>query len=93
MKFKIPERELVIDEQIIRVRGMSYSETQKFRECYRKDKEAAVPLVASMCTLAPKLSLEEASDAPTHILLAINEAVFELSGMKAGKDEDGEKKA
>lgn len=91
-KFKIPERELDIDGQKIRVRGMTYSETKRFRETFRSDKEAAVPLVAHMCTLEPALSVEEAAEAPTHVLMAINNAVFELSGMRDTEGAGDEKK-
>ena len=87
-KFRIPCKDLEIDGQKIVVRGMTYSETKRFREAYKADKESAIPLVASMCTLDPRLTLEEASDAPTHILMAINAAAFELSGMRGdGADE------
>lgn len=91
-KFRIKQKELTIDGETVIVRGMSYAETRKFRETFASDKESAIPLVASMCCVQPRLSLEEANETATHVLMMINAAVFELSGMRDAIDEGNEKK-
>lgn len=73
---------LTIRDTEVRVRELTQAERTKF---VNAEKFSMPPLVASMGTIEPKMTAEEAADEPAEVIEEIVAKILELSGMNKKK--------
>lgn len=77
-RFPLKEVTLTIRDTEVRVRELTQSERTQFMNA---DAMSMAPLVASMGTVDPKMTKEEAAAEPAEVIEEIVETILTLSGM------------
>jgi hypothetical protein len=77
-RFSLKEATLTIRDTQVRVRELTHAERNKF---VNSEKLAMLALVASMGTLDPPMTAEQAADEPAGVVQEIVENILALSGM------------
>ena len=83
-RFPLKEEIIAVRGTDVRVRELTHAERNQFTKA---DKFSIAALVASMGTLDPKMTAEQAADEPAEVLEQIVERILELSGMRKKHDD------
>jgi hypothetical protein len=77
-RFSLKETTLTIRDTQVRVRELTHAERTKF---INSEKLAMLSIVASMGTVDPPMTVEQAADEPAGVVEEIVENILALSGM------------
>jgi hypothetical protein len=81
-RFALKEATLTIRETEVRVRELTQAERIQF---INADKYSMPALVASLGTVEPKMTAEQAAEEPAEVIEEIVDKILELSGMRKKK--------
>lgn len=84
-RFPLKEATLTIRDAQVRVRELTHAERSEWSSATVVDKSRAIRLMASLGTVDPKMTEDEAAAEPGEVIEEIVENIMELSGMKKKK--------
>lgn len=85
-RFTLKEATVPIRDTDVRVRELTQGERSAWSAAISVDKTRSGSLMASMGTVEPKMTEEEAAAEPGEVIEAIVDKILELSGLKKKKD-------
>jgi hypothetical protein len=81
-RFKLKEATLTIRDTEVRVRELTQAQRGEWFAATVADKRRAAPLIASMGTVDPQMTEEEAAAEPGEVIEEIVEKIMEISGLR-----------
>lgn len=91
-RFPLKEKTLKIRDMDVRVRELTRGERNQFQAAVAEDRNRGPAIMASLGTIDPKMTEEEANGEPADVIEQIDTVIMELSGMKVGGKKDAEQK-